>query len=397
MQTSRYPRLKPATWSFRPLHSHHPRQAIGSPASVRTVCENHRVPDAVPLRQLYRSTGLPQVRSLHRCNRGMRKEIDFIPGKNCTRAALEAQVVRESRRGDRRGVRLERDCSLRRLSTSCLSKGSIRPLDDDSLRRGIFSVSGPDVESSTELRYVLRAVFTMELATEVGCILLGKDSQTLLMRAAGGETSAISRLYELYQLRLQRMASVRLDRRLKSRVDPCDIVQDAFVMALSSFADYSAKKPVPVNYWLRGLVRRCLSRVRERHIRAERRSVLRELPYGQRFEPGSPVDRLVDRALSPERYCIQSEDSAEIQFALKKISAPQRQLLYFRYYEQASLSKIAIQMQITTGAARVRLNRALQKLESAVQIKTCGAPKVSEPKIVRHRGTNQEPSEQRTG
>jgi len=197
--------------------------------------------------------------------------------------------------------------------------------------------------------------------------LTGKDTQTLLVRAAEGETSAISSLFELYQLRLQRMATVRLDRRLKSRVDPCDIVQDAFVMALGKFADYSAKKPVPVNDWLRGLVRQCLSRVRDRHIRAERRSVLRELSYGKHFEPGSPADLLVDLSPSAERCCLQSEDSAEIKIALEEISAPQRQILYFRYYEQASLSEIATQLKITTGAARVRLNRALKKLERAVK------------------------------
>ena len=70
------------------------------------------------------------------------------------------------------------------------------------------------------------------------------DTDALLRRAAGGDSAALADLFSCYRRRLRQMVRLRLDRRLQGRVDPSDVLQEA----------YSAKKAVELapkegNFW----------------------------------------------------------------------------------------------------------------------------------------------------
>ena len=58
------------------------------------------------------------------------------------------------------------------------------------------------------------------------------DIATLLQQAAAGDGRAADRLLAPYRDRLRRMAELRLDRRLRGRVDADDIVQETFLQAV---------------------------------------------------------------------------------------------------------------------------------------------------------------------
>ena len=58
------------------------------------------------------------------------------------------------------------------------------------------------------------------------------EADPLLARAAGGDGDAWGALLARHQERLQRVVSFRLDPRLRGRVDPADVMQEAFIAAL---------------------------------------------------------------------------------------------------------------------------------------------------------------------
>ena len=71
----------------------------------------------------------------------------------------------------------------------------------------------------------------------------------LIRRAVGGEERALALLFDHYRGRLRRMVRLRLDRRLQGRVDPSDVLQDAYLdlsRKLSECADPPGPAVVPL-------------------------------------------------------------------------------------------------------------------------------------------------------
>src|SRR5262245_60806712 len=99
-----------------------------------------------------------------------------------------------------------------------------------------------------------------------------EDTDDLLRRVAAGDHDARGRLLARHRPRLHHMIEVRLDRRLRPRIDPSDVVQDALAEAAQKLSDYARRKPLPFYPWLRRLAWERLVQVHRRHVRAQRRS-----------------------------------------------------------------------------------------------------------------------------
>jgi RNA polymerase sigma-70 factor (ECF subfamily) len=53
------------------------------------------------------------------------------------------------------------------------------------------------------------------------------DSEDLLRRAVAGEEAALATPWKRHRARLRQMVQLRLDRRLKGRIDPSDVLPEA--------------------------------------------------------------------------------------------------------------------------------------------------------------------------
>src|SRR4051794_34158326 len=104
------------------------------------------------------------------------------------------------------------------------------------------------------------------------------DTETLLAEAAAGGADARDRLLRRHRDHLARMVACRLDRRLAARVDPSDVVQEVLVEADGKLDQYLRERPLPFYPWLRELAWERIAGLHRRHVRARKRSVLREEP-----------------------------------------------------------------------------------------------------------------------
>src|SRR5262245_65436362 len=106
-------------------------------------------------------------------------------------------------------------------------------------------------------------------------LMTGESSETtgLLQRAAQGDQQAWGTLMMRSRDRLRRMIALRLDRRLQGRIDPSDIIQDAYIDASARLADYARQPDMPFFLWLRFLTGQRLLRVHRQHLGAEMRDV----------------------------------------------------------------------------------------------------------------------------
>jgi RNA polymerase sigma-70 factor, ECF subfamily len=187
------------------------------------------------------------------------------------------------------------------------------------------------------------------------------NTQDLIDRAGRGDEDARHRLLEQYRDYLRRMVAVRLDRRLAPRIDPSDVVQEALVEADRRLDGYLSERPIPFYAWLRQIAGDRISDAHRLHVSAQKRSVTREdeLPDESSF---ALARCLFADDTSPSNLLIRQEDQEEIRRAIDALPLKDREVLVMRHLEQLSTAEIAATLEVTEGAVKVRLLRALVRL-----------------------------------
>jgi RNA polymerase sigma-70 factor (ECF subfamily) len=185
-------------------------------------------------------------------------------------------------------------------------------------------------------------------------------------RAAAGDPSAWQDLVRAYQERLRRMVALRLDPRLRGRVDPSDIVQETFLDATGLLAGYQRDPPLPFYLWLRQLAGTRLAKAHRHHLGTLRRDVRREVTV-----PGEPVsgvssaalaDHLAGREGRPSEAAAQAELRARLEELLNRLDPLDREVLALRHFEQLSNAEAAHVLGLTEAASSKRYVRALERL-----------------------------------
>src|SRR5262245_48210617 len=77
------------------------------------------------------------------------------------------------------------------------------------------------------------------------------DSEELLRRTQSGDQQALAELFGRYRDRLRRMVRLRLDRRLHGRLDPSDVLQEAYLDVARRLPEYNREPALPFYLWVR--------------------------------------------------------------------------------------------------------------------------------------------------
>jgi RNA polymerase sigma-70 factor, ECF subfamily len=94
----------------------------------------------------------------------------------------------------------------------------------------------------------------------------GSEEADLLRRVAGGDKLAANRLFALHRDRLRWMVRLRLNRRLQGRIDPYDVVQDAYLETCKRLEEYLRAPRLPFFLWLRHITVLKLLAVHRQHL-----------------------------------------------------------------------------------------------------------------------------------
>jgi hypothetical protein len=92
------------------------------------------------------------------------------------------------------------------------------------------------------------------------------ENEALLDRAAGGEAAALAEFWERHRKRLRQMVRLRLDRRLQGRVDPSDVLQEAYIDLAERLPEYARDRAFTPYLWLRLVTGQRLVEVHRRHL-----------------------------------------------------------------------------------------------------------------------------------
>src|SRR5438045_8375268 len=117
------------------------------------------------------------------------------------------------------------------------------------------------------------------------------DDLRLVERAAAGDAAAAGQALVRHRDRLRRMVEARLDRRVRGRVDPSDVLQDGFADAVAKLPTYLNDPKIPLFLWLRLVVGERLTKVHREHLGTQARDAGREVSLyrGPMPAPSSPA------------------------------------------------------------------------------------------------------------
>ena len=191
------------------------------------------------------------------------------------------------------------------------------------------------------------------------------ETEELLERATRGDQQAIGQLLTRYRSRLRQMVMVRMDPRLKSRIDPSDVVQEALMDASRMLPEYLRDRPLPYYPWLRQVAWQRLYDLHVQHVQAKKRSVAREGAEAMILSDASIVqlaERVVAAGTSPSMNLFRKELRRRVREALGQMKAEDREVLVLRYLEQLDANEIAAIVGISKDAVNMRHLRALKRL-----------------------------------
>jgi len=192
------------------------------------------------------------------------------------------------------------------------------------------------------------------------------DTERLLRQAQGGDGQAFEDLFARHRAYLRQVVAVRLDPRIRPRLDPSDVVQEAQLDAFRRFGDFLERRPMSFRLWLRKTTCERLLMLRRYHRTAARRSVDKEvgLPDGSAFVL---VNQLLAGGSAPSQRLQRSESARRIRNVMAQLQEADREILLMRNLEALSNQEVAEVLQIEPVAASQRYGRALLRLRKLLQ------------------------------
>src|SRR5262245_7878686 len=189
----------------------------------------------------------------------------------------------------------------------------------------------------------------------------------LLSGASRGDSACLASLFTRYRERLKRMVGLRLDARVQGRIDPSDIVQEAYMEVARKLEDYLQSPSLPFFLWVRLLTAQKLALAHRQHLGVKARDAGREVAFYRGYPAASSAAlaaRLMGKLTTPSQAAVKAELKIRVQQALNAMEAIDREILTLRHFEQLSNSETALVLGIKEPAACNRYFRALERLRS---------------------------------
>jgi RNA polymerase sigma-70 factor (ECF subfamily) len=200
---------------------------------------------------------------------------------------------------------------------------------------------------------------------------VSEDAAERLKAAGDDRARVLGDLFDAERPRLRRMVEIRMDARLKSRVDASDVIQDAYVEVAGRIEDWLEKPEMPFHLWVRFIAGQRLLALWRHHVGTKKRDARRQRTLEVGGAPGATsvvlADRLIAAGTTPTALIAREETRSRLVAALDEMEPMDREVLVLRHFEQLANADVATLLGLTTTAASNRYVRALKRLREIVE------------------------------
>lgn len=203
----------------------------------------------------------------------------------------------------------------------------------------------------------------------MGALVLNDSSADLdlIQRAARGDEEAVRELFAKHQDRLKRMIRLRLNRRLQGRIDPSDVLQEAYLEIANKLDEYLRNPQAPFFLWLRQITGYKLADIHRRHLGTRMRNAQRDISVFRgelpRADSVSLAAQLLGQLTSPSQAAIKAEMRQRLQETLDNMDPLDREVIALRHFEQLTSQETARVLGMSKSGAGSRYIRAIKRLK----------------------------------
>src|SRR5262249_3309217 len=182
--------------------------------------------------------------------------------------------------------------------------------------------------------------------------------------AKEGDSQALGSLLEGHRAYLKMIACVQVGRRLRSKVDADDLIQEAFLRAHQAIGRFRGTGEGEFLSWLRGILAHVLADQIRRYHGTERRdpNLERALELDLERSSAGVILMLAAPASSPSQRVIRHERAARLAEILERLPPASREVLLLRHFQDLSFPEIARRMGRTLDGVKNLWIRALARL-----------------------------------
>lgn len=192
----------------------------------------------------------------------------------------------------------------------------------------------------------------------------------LIQQAKGGNSQALGELFQMHTARLQNVVKFRMDSRIRGRLDPADVLQEAFIEATERFPEFGKSQDMPFFLWLRFITMQKLLQIHRRHLGVKGRDAARDVSIFAAPQPQATsavlAAHLLGQQTSPSMAAMRVETKMQVERALNAMESIDREVLALRHFEQLSNVEVAKLLEIAPTAASNRYIRAVKRLKDVM-------------------------------
>jgi RNA polymerase sigma-70 factor (ECF subfamily) len=175
------------------------------------------------------------------------------------------------------------------------------------------------------------------------------------------DLAALGKLFEDHSPRLLSMVRRRIDPALAARLDPEELLNEAYVRATGKWRAFQRQSSMTPYAWLYQLVLQCLIDAWRRETRGKR-DLRRDMPWPERTSIQLGLG-LLSPATSPSGRLLREETAQRIRLIMECLSERDQEILWMRHYDELSFREVGTVLEISENAATVRYARALRRLK----------------------------------
>ncbi|HTN75592.1 MAG TPA: sigma-70 family RNA polymerase sigma factor [Pirellulaceae bacterium] len=191
----------------------------------------------------------------------------------------------------------------------------------------------------------------------------------LLLLARQGDDAARGALLENYRHYLDLLARLEIGRRLQTKVDTADVVQETFLEAHRNLKSFRGSGESEFVAWLRSILSAKVSNMVRHYIGTQGRDVRREQALEINLDHSS---RLLDRGLfaigsTPSQHVAKCEVGVLLAAALAQLPDDYREVVVLRHLEELTFPEVAARMQRSVDSVQKLWVRALLRLKQLMR------------------------------
>jgi RNA polymerase sigma-70 factor (ECF subfamily) len=195
------------------------------------------------------------------------------------------------------------------------------------------------------------------------------DPRQLLLAAKAGSTEAFGRLLEMYHDYLALLARLETGRRLQSKVDPSDVVQETFLSAHRYFRKFRGDTEGEFIAWLRQILATSIATTVRRYVGTQRRDLKleQELMVGLDRSSCALDGGLVISHSTPSEKAVQREQAVVLANAINRLPEHYQDVIVLHHLEGLTLPEVAQRLGRTSDGVSKIWARALIQVRRVLQ------------------------------